>query len=251
MKLSTADEGDDPPRARALQPRRSGFRPNGVHDVDFVDELASHERSSEARRLERLADQEMVVTLQLQDFATTSREWKVFASALAEYGYAVFVGWLITGAVYRMAASQMRGRGVMGLGKIPEDLRLSRDDAHALASEVVIRSIDAFRRKTLMNPDPGKRWRVNGGASIKTFFIGRCLMELPDVFEQWSRRERRVRAELWRNSQLSGDDARHSVDPETPAIAAADLDTTFRGTDPVVRVMFELHDQGYDYAEIS
>ncbi len=251
MRPSTADEEDDPPNARALQPPRPGFQPKGTHDAEFVGELANHERSNEARRLERLADQEMVLTLQLHEFGTGSPEWKAFASALAEYGYSVFMGWLITGSVYRMAASQMKGKGVMGLGKIPDDLRLVGDDAHALASEVVIKSIDAFRRKTLMNPDPAKRWKVNGGASIKTFFIGRCLMELPDVFEQWNRRERRVQAELWRNSQLTGEDVNHSIDPENPAVATAELDRVFKRADTVIRVMFELHHEGYTYAEIA
>ncbi len=134
---------------------------------------------------------------------------------------------------------------------MPDDLRLHGDEAHALAAEVVIVAIQKFRTKTLMNKDPAKRWRIDGGASIKTFFIGRCLMELPDVFERWDRTERQSRLRLDPYDKLTGEDATHHASLETPPFVSAELNRVFEGIDPLIRVMFELHQEGYTYEEIA
>jgi hypothetical protein len=98
------------------------------------------------------------------------------------------MGWTISGVVRQMAANHGRGSGVIGLSKIPEGLRLDRDDAHALVVELITTSVEAFRTKTLMNPK--RTWRPGGGASLKTYFVGRTLMELPDAYQRWRRSER-------------------------------------------------------------
>ncbi len=251
MELAATDEDADPLGDRALQPRRRKFQPNGSHDGDFIDALAKKEATAEARRLQRLADREIVLTLELQGFDTSTPEWRLFAEALIEYAYSVLVGWLVTGVIYQMAAAQRNGKGVHGLNKVPDDLRLHGDEPHALATEVVIVAIRKFRVKTLMNKDPSKRWRVDGGASIKTFFIGRCLMELPDAFEKWDRTERRTRLEVDPYDKLIGKNATDRVNLEAPALASAELDRVFDGIDPLIRVMFELHQEGYTYEEIA
>ena len=190
--------------------------------------------------------------LGLLQFDTETPEWHVFASALAEYGYSVMMGWIITGSIFRMAAAQRQGKGVYGLNKLPDDLRLTdRDEAHALATEVLIVAIDRFRRKTLMNPDSSKRWRIDGGASIKTFFIGRCLMELPDVYEKWNRNANRSRTSLENYDTLTPNDEPVSVNPQTNALDLIDLDHIFDDEHPLTRVMFELHVEGYTYEEIT
>ncbi len=115
MKLTDADEDDDPLGDRALKPDRLAFQPNGFHEDDFIDALAAKEATDEAHRLQRLADQDVVLTLQLQGFDTSTPEWRTFAEALASYAYSVLVGWLVTGVVYRMASLQRNGKGVYGL----------------------------------------------------------------------------------------------------------------------------------------
>lgn len=236
----------------AVKPGRVAFQPNGTHDVEFLDMLATEEASDEARRLQRIADNEIIAELGFLKFDTDTPEWEEFAAALAEYGYSVLMGWLITGSIFRMAAAQRQGKGVHGLHKLPDDLRLTdRDEAHALATEVLIVAIDRFRRRTLMNPDSSKRWRIDGGASIKTFFIGRCLMELPDVYKKWNRHNSRSQTNLKNFEQLSPNDEPVSVDPQTQAVATIDLDRIFQDESPLTRVMFELQAEGYTYGEIA
>lgn len=56
----------------------------------------------------------------------------------------------------------------------------------SLASELIVTVIDTFRAKVLAK---GK-WSERGGASLKTYFVGWCLMHLPDTYVRWDRRER-------------------------------------------------------------
>lgn len=224
----------DEPASEPLQPR-------GLTEAELLDELGSVEDAESAARLARLqADHEIVLELQLSGFDPDTEAWREFATVLAEYGYSVFKGWFITGAARQIAAGHAGGRGVRGLGKLPDALQLDADDAHALAAELVEVAIEAFRSKTLLHSDPGKRWSPTGGASLKTFFVGRCLMELPDAYVKWHRRERRA---------LRAPDDHH--DGEGRRAAAERLDEVFAGTDPLVRAMFELHDQKYTYDEIA
>ena len=233
---------------RPLQPHRSRFAPEGDDDRDFLDELASRESIEEARRVQRLWDNEIVLQLQLQAYDTSTPEWEEFASTMAAYGYSVLKGWLISGVLYRMAANH-GGRGVRGLSKIPETLRLGPDDAHALAADVVVVAIDQFRSKTLMHPRPEKRWTPTGGASLKTFFIGRCLMEFPDTYLRWRREEG---LEIARYAALEDSDLPVDLaDPAVTATRSARLDESFAYGEPMVRVMFELQDEGYSYEEIA
>lgn len=222
------------------------------HDPELLDGLEEFEDEESARRLQRLVEEEIVLDLQLAGFDTSSPEWQEFASALAEYGYSVFMGWLISGVVYEMAAKHGGGRGVFGLERLPAALRLRPDDAHAVAADLVIRSIAAFRERTLMNPNPEKRWRADGGASIKTFFVGRCLMELPDVYQRWARQEGRFLTQGARYAALEQENppGQH-VDTESAGTASAELDRIRSDTDTETVAMFELQFMGYSYEEIA
>jgi len=204
-------------------------------------DLKRFERLPAAVRVERVAEREILMLLQLQGFDRSTPEWGVVAKALVEYGYSVFCAWLATGVARRMAARHAGGRGVIGLSKIPEGLRLDDDDAHALSLELMLVALERFRTQTLMNPH--RTWRPEGGASLKTYFIGRCLMELPDTYQRWAHSEK---DRLVLMADLP-DDGLISVDPSVQVLAGAALDEM----DPEVRVMFELQNRGYTLLEIA
>lgn len=231
-------EGQSRPSA-TLQPPADGS------DAELAGELRKFDELPAAKRLERLADQQIVQTLQWRSFDRTCAEWRELASALVEYGYSVFKGWLVTGVVHQMAANHAGGRGVYGLNKIPESLRLTGDAAHELVAELMIAAVEDFRTKTLM---PNK-WRSTGGASLKTFFVGRCLMTLPDVYYRLERDRRRGMAAL-RNAEGRLDDGRHSPNPADSALAVRTLEEVFAG-DARLEAMFRLQEAGYSLAEIA
>jgi hypothetical protein len=208
--------------------------------------LVAFEGGAEANTIERLAEADILLTLQLQGFDVNSPEWRTFAHALAEYGYAVFIAWGVTGTLRRMAARHAGGRGVLGLERLPERIDLDEDQARGLAAELVTHSLESFR-KTLASPK--YTWRPDGGASIKTYFIGRCLMDLPDVFQKWWKHEQPLLDDLNSVDALAEDD--HPTGDPARVVEDRDrLDRHFRN-DSLGREMFVLKDQGYDAAEIA
>lgn len=253
MTHGPPENDDEWPNSRPIQPHKEPDHFSGDADVALRSSLDRDEDPETARRLERLADQDLLLTLQLNEFDEQSPEYQEFAKALAEYGYQVFIGWFVTGAVYRMAANHGGGRGVYGYRRIPEALQLDRDDAAGLAADLVMVSIARFREYTLMNPDPAKRWSPTGGASIKTFFIGRCLMELPDAYEKWVRTERPDSEVVISDYQQVA--ARSMIPPETQPesrnVTAMVVDEVLSDADDITKEMFQLAALDYTYEEIA
>jgi DNA-directed RNA polymerase specialized sigma24 family protein len=225
--------------------------------------LARVEDRGAARRVQKLQDDSNLLWhLQLSDFDVASPEWRMFQNVLIEYGYSVFVGWRITGQLRRRAAAHGRG-GVFGLNKLPEGLLLSREDAHDLASELMLVAIIRFREKTLMHPDPSRRWSVTGGASLKTYFVGRCLMELPDVYSKV-----RDQTDIWSIPPVASVGDEHPSLRQLRPTTRSTVDSTghdhtdqaafdalevraLEAADPVAVAMFRLKSAGYSYVEIA
>jgi len=140
--------------------------------------LQEFEDSREADYLERLAvDGDLIRYLQLSGFSDDTEEWKAFALALAEYGYSVFRAWLGTGEIIKKLAA----RTVRGRSDLPSPFRLTEDEVGELAAELIVRGIGSFRRNVLARG----RWQADGGASLKTFFVGHLLFLVPITFRQW------------------------------------------------------------------
>jgi hypothetical protein len=211
--------------------------------------LRDFETAASARAIQRLADQEIILKLELASFDRGSEEWRELVGALTEYGYSVLTAWAGAGML-RPMASRHGKRGVHGVTKLPEDLHLRDDDAHELVVELLLTSVESFRTKTLMNRDHAKRWDPTRGASITTYFIGRCLMELPDVYVRWARGEGRIVDEIARFEGL-GDDGRFAVDPERWAIDTVELGSFFANEAAEIEVMFRLQADGYKVNEIA
>lgn len=265
MTDEVAPHGSRRAEGQHVQPRATGpISPlDEVSDTNFERSLSRVEDRLAARRMQKLQnDHDLLMHLQLSSFDVTSPEWTLFQNVLVEYGYSVFVGWGISGELRRRAAAHGRN-GVWGLNKLPEGLILKPEQAHELAAELVMVSIVQFREKTLMNPDPARRWTVQGGASLKTFFVGRCLMELPDVYTK-------VRNHLDGGPGTSRAPVGHEhpslrqLRPSTPpsahstghghthyaaldAVAVAEMESA----DPRTVSMFRLQLAGYELAEIG
>lgn len=128
-------------------------------------------------RLDRLqADQELVLELALRHYE--GRAWNQFSTALAEYGYAVLRVWIARGQIFRRVTE--KGRPIRR--KIS---RIDGDAAKELAIETVTKAIIQFRERVLV---PGV-WNPGRGASLRTFFIGQCVLQFPDVYRAWEREQ--------------------------------------------------------------
>jgi hypothetical protein len=195
------------------------------------------------RAKETLADTEIVRRLSVEDFDPRGPTWGELSKVLVTYGYSVLIGMLLKGTIYRAAANH-GAAGVRGLARIPRELRLSEDDAHELTATLLESAIPRFRL-TLRDG----QWHADGGASLTTFFVGRCLMDLPDVYERWRRQQDRWAQAL---DVCEVDDGRLGVDPSDAALASTHLDELLPPKQfEHERVMLRLWEYGYTYDEIS
>jgi hypothetical protein len=100
--------------------------------------------------------------------------WRTFQMDAAEYGIAVFMRWVGTGEVYARAAARRR--------VVDRPAReLTYEERRGLVNLIVGFGLAYFRREALV----AGRWRADGGAALKTFFIGACLLQFKAAFEAW------------------------------------------------------------------
>lgn len=132
--------------------------------------LAEFAGSTADRRLERLAeDKELVETLVWRGYR--GADWIAFRRALAEYGYQVVLAWCLSGKIFVECARK-------GFGAIRRPPRpIDHDDATELACETVAASLVYFRDRVLVP----RSWDPARGASLKTFFVGACVLVFANV----------------------------------------------------------------------
>lgn len=137
-------------------------------------DLVPFETSKEAKRLALLeADKDLYARLMLRGYE--GPEYDDFARALVEYALPVLRAWIISGMVF----VQCQRRGFGGLPRFVAKIPWS--ECRDLATDTIVNSLDAFRRKVLIPA----RWDPTKGASLKTFFVGQCVLQFPNVYRSW------------------------------------------------------------------
>lgn len=123
------------------------------------------------------ADRDLIDTLRKEGF--TGRNYEYFQTVLAQYGVAVIRAWVRDGKVHAKYAEKRLG----GLPPEPRPGALTDDPStgQGLADETVALALNAFRDKVLV---PGT-WDPRRGASLRTFFVGQCLMQFANVYRAW------------------------------------------------------------------
>jgi DNA-directed RNA polymerase specialized sigma24 family protein len=177
------------------------------------------------------ADQELLDALMWRGYSGPA--WQAFSHALAAYGYQVVLAWCLSGRIFVEC-----GRKGFGLPK-KAARRITRDDASELACETVAASIVYFRDHVLVP----RVWDPTRGASLKTFFIGACVMGFANVYRQW-------RLE---NGTLTfvGDVHAPSPTGSSNAAVACDIERMFASVPPRDRELLRLAGLGYTQIEIA
>jgi DNA-directed RNA polymerase specialized sigma24 family protein len=188
-------------------------------------------------KAQRLRDQQLVDRLSCRGF--TGPEYATFAAEFAAYGLAVCRAWLASGIIFSFCAR--RGRP---LGR-PPDFWTS-DDRHELVLETVALALKEFRERALVR----KLWSPDGGASLKTYFIGTCLFVFPNVFRTWQRGEAR-----WSQIELADappdlEAATHD-DPASIVPLRVDMTDELRSLDPRTAAVIILTAERYTQQEIA
>lgn len=177
-------------------------------------------------RVDRLfADAELAQRLNTAGY--TGRDWDYFVTELIKYGYAVLNSWMRSGLIWRRLADQ---RGIRGL-PTPPAWEWNDEAWGDLAHDTLVIAIEKFRDTVLI---PG-RWDPNRGASLKTYFIGQCLIRFPNVYRSWyvstekRQFERPVDADEWLHARpAAGTPEDKVVQDDQIARGLADLDDRTR-----------------------
>ncbi|MFZ2117499.1 MAG: sigma factor-like helix-turn-helix DNA-binding protein [Pseudonocardiaceae bacterium] len=165
--------------------------------------------------------------------------YEMFRADLAGYGFPVMRSWARRGLIFQYCAE--RGRPV----RLTDEERIyvmgatenAREDRQELALETVARALKFFHHHVMLKG----RWSFEGGATIKTYFIGACVYAFPNVFNHWNTERRRwkpviksldlaLAAQRWRPLDSRFDD--------DPADIVADRQTVLnelRGLPPGVK----------------
>ncbi|AMM22782.1 hypothetical protein AX769_21845 (plasmid) [Frondihabitans sp. PAMC 28766] len=217
--------------ALAASPRRN--------EIDLTRQTASE-------RLARLeGDRNLVAALEERHF--DGAHYIYFSTVLAQYGVAVLRAWIRDRKVHQKVREK-------GFGSLPPEpwsgaLTDDPDTGEELALETVARALITFRDKVLV---PGK-WKPEGGASLKTFFVGQCLMQFGNVYRPWLTQMNNERPTLTVEDDMLDILATFVEGPEA---AATQQDLVRRALgkiqDERVRTAFYLKAiHGYTYQEIA
>lgn len=169
-------EGSQPHQHAARDTTRAvghaTLKPDNPPALDAAEHL-TRKQLAQAKHIDRLAaDADLVGLLRDEHFAGANYNYA--AQELVRYGVAALTKWYLTGDIYPIMAK--RGRG---LGR-PRST-ITKDEARSLAGEVVTVALRHFRDDVLI---PGI-WTPTKGASLTTFFIGQCLLRLPNLHRAW------------------------------------------------------------------
>jgi hypothetical protein len=144
-------------------------------DLSSPGDPAERARVENAKRL--LADHALVAELAAAGFA--GPVFEVAETEFAAYGIAVMMAWMRTGLVFRKCKD---------MGRPVRDHRLqwSRDDRLEIAIETTARALRYFVDQVLR----AGTWDPHRGATLRTFFVGSCLLQFANVFELWATEQR-------------------------------------------------------------
>ncbi len=191
----------------------------------------------------READARLRDELALNGFQ--GREYALFQQELARYGYQVMLAWINQRTIFKYCAE----KGIRGLRpESDEDLDWSADDVEELALETVGRALPAFRDIALVKGG----WTLEGGATLKTFFIGTCLFAFANTYRMWRRERRRwekgsqVEEVLYNTAQATAADPADVVETQNAVRAALHGVPDLR-----TRIALALEAYGFTHAEIA
>lgn len=213
--------------------------------------LADADRDRTEERFDRLAgDRELAAALRASGYR--GRNYELFAKEIAKYGWAVIRGWIYKGQI----RGEVKRKGFGALEPEPRPGAMI-EDAESLADETVVLALNAFRDKVLV---PGQ-WDPAKGASLRTFFVGQCLLQFSNVYRHWRREELRSYAEpqpppltaVWADEFEEGPATPVAPDASEAAHIKDELRRAFgRIKDERVRSAFYLSvTHGFTHAEIG
>lgn len=132
--------------------------------------------SPDEQRARLAADADLFESLRADGF--TGPGWDYFANELARYGLAVISAWIRKGLIHTRCGA----RGIRAT-RLDPAVAGDRTAVASIANETVAEALVMFRDDVLAR---GK-WDPAKGASLRTYFIGACLLRYPNAATGWVR----------------------------------------------------------------
>jgi hypothetical protein len=173
----------------------------------------------------------------------TGPDWNRLSDRLTRYAYRIMQRWIQAGVIRARAAVANQGGPVLGLGRVPEGLRLDGDAAAELAGDIVMAALRTFRSNALPSWEPAR------GKDLRSYFVGYCLMKLPDAHRSWYRREVASRREMLSLDEV-GDVLGEGTSVED-IVVTRDVVARVVERDPLLPVIVRMMMAGYRLSEID
>ena len=159
------------------------------------------------------------------------------ARELAGYGLSVMSAWVSTGVI--ASKCWEKGRPV----DLPHDW--TTEDREDLVVEVIAHGVETFRQALLAD-----RWKPEKGASLRTYYLGGCVLAFPNVLRQWRNDRRRYyqAATAWARESPTHQQV---VEPTDLVDAVDALESLTRDKSERERAIRCLVFDGYTPAEIA
>lgn len=187
------------------------------------DWVSEPEHAQLASNVDRLAgDVEVVTLLALSNYE--GERWDFFATELARYGMAVIGGWMFKGVIFEKCRA--KGFGLPELGRPFEP-----DEVEELRNETVAKALHHFRQDVLMK----RKWDSTRGASLRTYFVGQCIIRFANIYRKWWGNESRFK-------QASRADD-HELLLELGGVRTDDFQRAVAHRDEIERCLAEVKDE--------
>jgi DNA-directed RNA polymerase specialized sigma24 family protein len=132
-----------------------------------------------------LGDADLLYRLQVSGYA--EEEWQRPSEEFARYGFDVMVGWIFNGRIWEEVHKKT------GRHQKRPDEPFDEDTVTSLAADTVVAALKAFLEKVLK----ANKWDPRRGASLKTYFVGQCCFQFPNVLRGHYRHLKRNREDAY------------------------------------------------------
>lgn len=186
---------------------------------------------------EAVPDADVELYKRLREAGRTELVWWRAELEFFDYGWSVLLAWLRSGLIAQKCTE--KGRPV----RLPADW--STEDQEDVASVAVGDGLAMFG--SAVEED---RWHPNFGASLKTYFLGGCVLAIPNALRLWRRCRDRYHGSVTELAKLAGSE-REAVSPVDVIASTEAVEDLVRDENERNQAIMKLVALDFDPAEIA
>lgn len=211
-------------------------------DYDRSNQCQPHRRNLQTQEGKPMPRRQSESLCHAEQHNKPLSDWRMLNETLGEYGHSVITSWIQNRSIF----SRVKGLTGVTLPCFPE--LTESGAASELAGVTVTVSLVSFRRML----ENGTGWQPCKGASLRTYFIGQCLMCFPNEYRRWTRENRAGRISVdYSQSVEQVEIADHTLEPCRIVLARAAVTQLLDQVPERVQLALICTAAGYSQREIS